>query len=498
MMTGLSLSPCGGLSLDVSQEISNSLTNDDDPYLVPSQDDTESDICQTQDHSKPHDKSHMRSTLDRFEPNWDSLDKRKLPEWFDDAKVGIFLHWGVFSVPSFSSEWFWHHWRESKSPDVVKFIQDNYPPGFTYQEFAPLFRAELFDADKWAQVFADSGAKYVVLTSKHHEGYTLWPSNTAFSWNSVEVGPKRDLVGLVGDAVRKRGLTFGVYHSLFEWFNPLWLKDHANNFTTDDFVKFKTLPELYDLVNRYKPEIIWSDGEWDAPESYWKSLDFLAWLYNDSPVKDTVVVNDRWGKGTGCKHGDYFNCADRYRPGKLQAKKWEDAMTLDKNSWGYSRRSTFKDYYTIRELILEMAQTVAYGGNILINVGPTADGRIEPIYEERLLQLGSWLKVNGEAVYKTSPWKIAQNDSLTKDVYYTSSKDGKIVYAILMDWPEGDLLRLGSIKTDKLPSGVTVTLVKNNQGLSYETSDKEFQVSLASVPRAVSNDVAFVLKIQGL
>ena len=433
----------------------------------------------------------------RFDPTWESLDRRRIPGWFDDAKIGIFLHWGVFSVPAFGSEWFWNHWKQENYPEVIKFMSDNYPPGFTYQDFAPQFRAEFFDPDKWSKLFSDSGAKYVVLTSKHHDGFTLWPSKTAYSWNSVDVGPHRDIVGSLANSVRKANLTFGLYHSLYEWFNPLYIQDKASNFTTDDFVSHKTLPELYDLVNSYKPDIIWSDGEWDAPESYWKSLDFLAWLYNDSPVKETVVVNDRWGRGTACKHGDFINCVDRYRPGKLQFKKWENAMTIDKKSWGYVRKSSLQDYYTIRELVLETVQTIAYGGNILINVGPTADGRIGPIFEERLLQLGSWLKSNGEAIYKTSHWKVAQNDTLTKDVYYTASRDQTIVYAIVMGWPENDLLKLGSVMS--VSSNCRVSLLKSKQLLPYNTStDKTFEVNLSSIPRIISNDVAFVLKIEGL
>ena len=110
---------------------------------------------------------------------------------------------------------------------------------------------------------------------------------------------------------------FGLYHSLYEWYNPLYLQDKANNFTTQDFVRLKTLPELYELVNTYRPEVIWSDGDWEVPEEvdYWNATHFLAWLYNDSPVKDYVVVNDRWGNAAWCKHGDFFNCEDRFNPG---------------------------------------------------------------------------------------------------------------------------------------------------------------------------------------
>lgn len=169
-------------------------------------------------------------------PTWNSLDTRPLPAWYDDVKLGIFLHWGVFSVPSFGYEWFWWSWQGTKpKQEYVDFMKKNYPPGFTYPDFAPHFTAEFFDPTEWADLFNKSGAKYIVLTSKHHEGFTNWPSNVSWNWNSKDIGPKRDLVGAsliqrkptdvsflfcsgdLATAVRGAGLHFGLYHSLFEW-----------------------------------------------------------------------------------------------------------------------------------------------------------------------------------------------------------------------------------------------------------------------------------------
>nr|KAG5697078.1 hypothetical protein BaRGS_001994 [Batillaria attramentaria] len=200
----------------------------------------------------------------------------------------------------------------AKDKDVISFMQANYRPDFTYADFAKDFTAEFFIADQWADIFNASGARYIVFVSKHHEGYTNWPSKYSFNWNSMDVGPNRDIVGELASALRsKTNLHFGLYHSLFEWFNPLFLQDKANNFSTQDFVNSKTLPELYELVNTYKPDVVWSDGDWDAKDTYWKSRDFLAWLYNSSPVKDTVVTNDRWGNGVMCHHGGFLTCSDR-------------------------------------------------------------------------------------------------------------------------------------------------------------------------------------------
>lgn len=148
----------------------------------------------------------------RYQPTWPSLDSRPLPEWYDRAKVGIFVHWGVYAVPAFGSEWFWTNWRTVAAPEYVDFMKRNYPPGFTYQQFAADLRAELFNASEWAQLFAHAGAQYVVLTAKHHDGFALWPSRYSYSWNAVDVGPHRDVVDELATAVRAQTrMRFGGY-----------------------------------------------------------------------------------------------------------------------------------------------------------------------------------------------------------------------------------------------------------------------------------------------
>ncbi|XP_069751855.1 tissue alpha-L-fucosidase-like [Narcine bancroftii] len=400
----------------------------------------------------------------RYQPNWESLDSRPLPRWYDESKFGIFIHWGVFSVPSFGSEWFWWNWKGLHNPKYMAFMANNYPPGFEYSEFAPEFAASLFDPEQWAELFQDSGARYVVLTSKHHEGFTNWGSSVSWNWNSIDTGPHRDLVGDLEAAVRKRKLYYGVYHSLFEWFNPLFLYDKKNKFKTQKFVVGKTLPELYDLVLRYKPDIIWSDGAWEAPDTYWNSTGFLAWLYNDSPVKDTVVTNDRWGIGCACKHGGFFNCADKYSPRKLQNHKWEMCTSVDKSSWGYRRNMRVNDVMDLPSIITNLLDTICYGGNFLLNIGPTKDGTIPPIFEERLRGLGQWLRVNGEAIYASTPWRV-QKENSTHIIWYTSK--GPSVYAMFTKWPTDNILELESPKTSP---NTSVTMLGIQQPLKWKTS----------------------------
>ncbi|XP_027234189.2 alpha-L-fucosidase isoform X2 [Penaeus vannamei] len=377
-------------------------------------------------------------------------------------------------------------------------MEKNYRPGFTYADFAPEFTAEFFEPEEWASVFNASGARYVVLTSKHHEGFTLWPSRYSWNWNSLDVGPKRDLVGDLAAAIRNNTphIHFGLYYSLYEWFHPVFLSDMSHLFTTNEFVTKKVMPELSDLVNRYEPEVLWSDGDWDAPAFYWTSKEFLAWLFNDSPVKDTVVVNDRWGEGIACHHGSFYTCFDRYNPGVLQKHKWENAMTLDRRSWGYRREATASDYLSFHELVTELAETISCGGNLLVNVGPTHDGRLPPIMEERLRQLGSWLDVNGEAVYDSAPWRH-QNDTLTPGVWYTS-KDN-LVYAMVLSWPEEDVLTLGSVRSTP-QTHVAMLAYKDDHGsssLEFTILDDGIAVTFPAMSR-VASQWAWVLVFHGI
>lgn len=211
----------------------------------------------------------------KYEATWESLDARPIPAWYDEAKVGVKVSWGVSSVPGFRNEWFWHSWEgDDPDPKSIEFMRNNYPPRFTYQvylltylythssrklikkcfffllqDFARDFTAEFFDPYKLADILQSSGAKYVVFTSKHHDGYALYPSAYSFGWNSMDTGPRRDLIGEFSKAIRNRtSIKFGLYHSLYEWFHPLYLKDKERNFQTREFLTHKIFPEFVELV----------------------------------------------------------------------------------------------------------------------------------------------------------------------------------------------------------------------------------------------------------
>lgn len=405
------------------------------------------------------------------------------------------MHWGIYSVPSFSNEWFWWDWRGAKNPAYIEFMESNYPPDFKYPDFAPMLKAEMFDPNEWADTIASSGAKYYILTSKHHEGFCNWKTATSQGWNSVDTGPQMDLVGALASAIRNRtDVRFGLYFSQFEWFNDWYLADKAAKFKTQVYPSMVSLPQMHELVNTYLPEIIWSDGDWEAPDTYWNSTEFLAWLYNESPVKDTVVVNDRWGSGCNCKHGGYWTCQDRYNPGHLVNHKWENAMTIQRASWGYIRNTDISGYLNITSLIAEIVTTVSCGGNIAMNIGPTHDGRIMPIFKERFNQTGAWLAVNGEAIYSSSPW-LFQNDTNTSYVWYTANTKSGMVYAHLLEWPQNYKVVLGAL-AGMQPS--KVTLLGYGTDLTFSVLLDGVQVTLPYLPLDTPLKWAWVLRIEGL
>lgn len=347
-----------------------------------------------------------------YTAEWQSLDQRKIPSWFRNDKFGIFIHWGVYSAPSFSrvipdgySEWYWCNYNDSTRHNykaVREFHDKNYGKDFSYFQFAPLFKAELFDPSEWASIFKKSGARYVVLTSKHHEGFTLWPNEQADKswgrpWNALTNGPKRDVLGDLTTAVKDAGLRMGFYYSLMEWYNPVFLRDTA------EYVSKVMIPQFKDLVTKYKPSVIFADGEWIMDEKEWRSEEILAWLFNESPVKDEVVVNDRWGKTSRKTHPCTYYTSE-YGSGLDKDVIWEESRGMGQ-SYGYNRMEKLKDYKTDEELIIILSDIVSRGGNLLLDIGPAVDGTIPVIMEDRLIGMGKWLETYGEAIYGTLPWK---------------------------------------------------------------------------------------------
>ncbi len=466
-----------------------------------------------------------------YQPTWDSVDKRPTPTWFTDAKFGIFIHWGVYSVPAYApvipgklayAEWYWNAMTKGRDDPKATGIQtgtwayqkSQYGADTPYQNFAPQFRAEMYDPAHWADVFQRSGAKYVVLTSKHHEGFALWPSKEASAtwgkpWNAVDTGPKRDILGDLTDAVRAKGLKMGFYYSLYEWYNPLWLSDKPR------YIREHMTPQFKDLVTRYKPSLIFADGEWDLPSTDWGSPALLSWLFNESASKDDVVVNDRWGKDSRHKHGGYWTT--EYTAGASgMDHPWEESRGMG-FSYGYNRAERLEHYHTGRELVTMLVDLVSRGGNLLLDIGPNADGTIPVVMEQRLAEIGGWLKVNGEAIYGTKPWKNTRQwsageipgqdynkqfeaaydiNKLTAkpsggkagiEAFFTAK--GQDVYAILPHWSGGRF-------TIKDVAGVkSVSLLGGNAPLKFRAENGGIAVELPSMPEELMGQPAWVLKL---
>lgn len=427
-----------------------------------------------------------------FEPNWASLDTRQTPPWFEDAKFGIFIHWGVYSVPAWGekrkyAEWYWHDMQDKKG-STWKFHERTYGTDFAYEDFAPMFTAEMFDPEHWAEVFEKSGAKYVVLTSKHHEGFPLWPSAHSPGWNAVDTGPKRDLAGDLMKAVRGRGLRMGYYYSMYEWFNPLYKSDPAR------YVDEYMIPQLKDLVQRYKPDIVWPDGEWDHHSKTWRSEAFLAWLYNESNAPEDVVVNDRWGKECRNVHGGFATPEYGGIPdGRLiKEGRWEECQGMGR-SFGYNRNETAEDYRTSTQLLHLLIDSVSRGGNLLLDIGPTADGRIPEIMEQRLLDIGAWLEVNGEAIYGAEHWADAPgNDKGTPLEHVRFTHKGDTLYAICLAWP-GESLH---IPVRVAFANARATLLGSDKRIATSYADGRMTLEIPCIaPDELPCEHAFVFKL---
>lgn len=439
----------------------------------------------------------------KYDPTWESIDSRPIPSWFTDAKFGIFIHWGLYSVPAWGpvgkewpvyskyAEWYWYRMQSdsSKVGDAFRnFHTKTYGPNFRYQDFANSFKAELFNPAQWADLFAASGAKYVVLTSKHHEGFTLWPSKESWNWNAVDVGPHRDLAGDLSKAVKNKGLHMGFYYSLYEWYNPLY---HTN---VDRYVDEHMLPQLKDLVTRYSPDVVWTDGEWEHPSSVWKSTGFLSWLYNESPVKETVVVNDRWGKETRSKHGGYYT-TEYDLIGDVNSKEtkiahpWEECRGIG-GSFGYNRAETLREYETSASLVHLLIERVAKGGNLLLDIGPAADGTIPVVMQQRLTDMGRWLRTNGEAIYGTKEWNKAPQVAKEATQFYTQK--GKDLYVLCTTYP------VAPVVVENIGSPKSVSLLGSPTAVKSSSVNGRVTIVPPVLAPGTAGEYAWVFKLEGV
>ncbi len=419
-----------------------------------------------------------------FDPSWTSLKKYTIPEWFKDAKFGIFIHWGVYSVPAYGGESYgeWYPYNMyRKGTKVYEYHIKHFGPQdkFGYKDFIPLFKGEHFDPVAWAKLFKKAGAKYVVPVAEHHDGFAMYKTSLS-KWNAYDMGPKRDVIGELAKAIRSQGMVFGLSsHRAEHWFyfyNGRLIHSDVNDPKYQDFYgpaqeggyDFPNHPEstvflndwllrCTELVDRYHPQLFYFD-EWIMRPRFVPYLKtFASYYYNHGA---------QWGKGVviNYKYTAFPKQAavlDIERGKEIGIRKlaWQSDDSVAYNSWGYVKDMHYK---SAQFLINELIDIVSKNGNLLLNVGPKSDGTIPKEQVELLLEIGKWLKINGEAIYGTRPWRIfgeGPTKSLggdhidrktppftPQDIRFTT-KNGKL-YAIVMAVP------LGATVIHSLPAGI--------------------------------------------
>jgi alpha-L-fucosidase len=413
-----------------------------------------------------------------FRPDWATLVKYQPPQWYQDAKFGIFIHWGVYSVPAAQSEWYP---REMYHPGEVAYknFREHYAStdpaqkdARGYKDLIPLFRAEHFNAEAWAKLFKDAGAQYVVPVAEHHDGFSMYDSGLS-DWTVVKMGPKRDTLGELAKAVRSEGLHFGlsshrVEHNFFYdggrairsdvndpknagLYGPAHEFISGDGGLTNDWTYVSDawardwLARDTELVEKYKPEIVYFDWWIGQPLMRRAVAEFAAFYYNYAAAHGTTAVINF--KDFAINHKAGVLDFERGQQDRIVPDHWQTDTSISDQSWGYIEHDTFK---TPAFLVDQLVDIVSKNGNLLLNFGPRSDGTIPDEVRATLLEMGAWLKVNGEAIYATTPWKTfgegptkvqagSFHDTDTKpytaeDFRFTAK--GSTVYAIGMACPK--------------------------------------------------------------
>lgn len=378
----------------------------------------------------------------RYTGKWESVNTHQVPKWYDDCKFGIFIHWGIYSVPAYAphtwelgevdskewfadnpyAEWYYNSLNIGKGP-TYEHHMEKYGKDFKYEDFIPMWKAENWDPAKWAELFKKAGAQYVVLTTKHHDGFCLYPSKYT-DFNCVKMGPKRDITGELTDAVRAEGIRMGLYYSgLIDWQyanDPIFEDDDLFGTASPTFEYADySYKQMMELVDTYEPSLVWNDIGWPKQSEEMMPF-FLAHYYNKV---EEGVVNDRFND----RYHDFLT--KEYKQGKVdRSEKWEMCRGMGL-SFGYNENEGDDQIISEQGLISLLVGTVANNGNLLINIGPKADGTIPAEQERRLLVLGKWLETNGEGIYET---RCSRRESVVSDngtaVHFTAKGSDLYVF----------------------------------------------------------------------
>lgn len=361
----------------------------------------------------------------KYKPTWESVKQHQTPDWFPDAKFGIYFHWGPYSVPAYKTEWY-SHWMYVKGHDIYEYHQEKYGPEFGYKDFIPMFKAEKFNADEWVALFEKSGAKFAGPVAEHADGFAMWDSQLT-EWDAMDMGPRQDIVGEIAKAIRKTDMKFiTTFHHqwLFAWYPTMDKSTDASNPEYQDLYgppvpreafgmskdtpthlpgdKFNNrwLSRVKEVVDKYRPDLVYFDNKLNIIDEKYR-LEFLRYYYNKAENWDKKVVVTY--KGKDLQKGAGVLDLERARMSSGRDFPW---LTDDSVDWGSWCDVQDPDYKSADRIIDFLVDVVSKNGCMLLNITPTAAGEIPGPVKDRLLEIGAWLKINGEAIYETRPWKF--------------------------------------------------------------------------------------------
>ena len=480
-----------------------------------------------------------------FLPNWKSLEEYQIPEWYKDAKLGIFIHWGVYAVPEFGNEWYPRNmyinkadWRGNCFEHHLKTYGAH--DKFGYKDLIPKLTGERFDPAEWADLFVEAGAKYVIPVAEHHDGFPMYDSSFT-QWSAAKMGPKRDIVAELAKEVRAKGMHFGVSsHRAFNWLYfvrnekfdnadpkfaglygrpiPELFKEDASNYKKnwppqDKQFKDEWLARTCELVDKYDPDVFWfdfgiaNDDERPAEENPFAEhlQKFAAYYYNNAAKaeKRVPILNYKW---TAFPEKAAVLDLERSKLDNIRDLFWQTDTSVASNSWGYTAKQNYKP---VNRLIDDLIDIVSKNGCLLLNVGPKADGTIPEQEQTMLREMGAWLKVNGEAIYGSRPFKIygegptgtatghlseKKNKAFgAEDIRFTTK--GESLFVFVLARPENGIVNVRSLKkgNSNFPAAIdSFKLLGSDAYLEFTQSDKGLSFEL---PKDLPCKHAFVVKI---
>jgi len=456
-----------------------------------------------------------------YEPTWESLHAYTVPEWFKDAKLGIFIHWGVYAVPAFNNEWYPHFmYIDEVSRKGANFFQhhrERYGPHaeFGYKDFIPMLTAERWDPAAWVALFEKAGAKYVVPVAEHHDGFPMYDCSFT-NWNAAQMGPHRDVVAELGAAVRSAGLKFGVsshrahnwryyrFREDFDTSNPDYHKLYGVPHPDDAPVSYEFVLDWYartrELVDRFSPDVLWFDFGWHRDEfEPWRPR-VAAHYYNHAAAhgyEPVLQYKAKFPDGTAVLD------IERGKLDDIRPHYWQTDTSVSYRSWCYIDDDEFKP---VSSVVHDLVDIASKNGNLLLNIGPKPDGTIPQPVANILLGLGEWLRVNGEAIYGTRHWQVygegptgiplsfreqEQQAYTAEDVRFTVK--GKALYATCLGWP-GSECTIRSLATGgRLAERIAGVSMLGSEGqLSWSRDENGLTVQM---PAERPCDHAYVIKV---